>query len=461
MTSKVVGEGTYGCVLKPPILCNETKNLVSQDYVNKISKIMTREHAINENDEYSAINNIEGLDKYAITGPLLCKPLLDKNFNASVKKCKTLKVKNAFKNDKHDLRMLLLEDGGLSIYDHITKVFILQSLDEKKVFLTSLIKLFDGLLFFQSNEIMHRDIKLANMVYNVNNGRAKYIDFGLMTNFKRFARRCSSNTERLGISHTYYAPENSCSNKFSFNSYKLKCTRIKDHFKTHEDFISYLQKSFDIYCLCLALLNMVSILHSKNSGQKKNAISGSFLEDFSILLLDYVKYDVSKRNINILQLKEKYISLLKKYNYYLKKTTQPSPEVIDVIEKIKKKEFKADLAKICPPAKPILNPSTNRCVADCKTGFIRNKSFRCVKMNLAKDLEKDLAKNNSKKKSNSASVTRKKHHTSVVVNSSSIAKKQLCISKNKDYNHITKRCNVKCPKHKTRNSQFKCVSMNK
>jgi serine/threonine protein kinase len=446
MTSKVVGEGTYGCVLKPPILCNETKNLVSQDYVNKISKIMTRQHAINEEAEYSAINNIQGLDKYAITGPLLCKPLLDKNFNASVKKCKTLKVKTAFKNAKDDLRMLLLEDGGLSIYDHITKVFMLQSLDEKKVFLTSLIKLFDGLLFFQSNEIMHRDIKLANMVYNVNNGRAKYIDFGLMTNFKRFAKRCSSNTERLGISHTYYAPENSCSNKFSFNSNKLKCTKIKEHFKTHEDFISYLQKSFDIYCLSLALLNMVSVLDYRNSGLKKDAIPRSFFEEFSILLLEYIKYDVSKRNINILQLKEKYVALLKKHNCYLKKATQqPSPEVIDVIEKIKKKEFKADLAKICPQAKPILNPSTNRCVADCKTGFIRNKSFRCVKMNLA----------NSKKKSNS--VTKKKHNTSLVVNDSSVAKKKLCISKNKDYNHITKRCNAKCPKNKTRNSLFKCV----
>ena len=451
MTSKVVGEGTYGCVLKPPILCDETSNLVAQDYSNKISKIMTREHAINENAEYSAINNIQGLDKYAITGPLLCKPLLDKNFNASVKKCKTLKVKTAFKNAKDDLRMLLLEDGGLSIYDHMTKVFMLQSLDEKKVFLTSLIKLFDGLLFFQSNEIMHRDIKLANMVYNVNNGRAKYIDFGLMTNFKRFAKRCSSNTERLGISHSYYAPENSCSNKYSFNSNKLKCTKIKEHFKTHEDFISYLQKSFDIYCLSLALLNMVSVLDYRNSGLKKEAIPASFFEEFSILLLGYVKYDVSKRNINILQLKEKYISLLKKHNCYLKKATQPSPEVIDVIEKIKKKEFKVDLAKICPPAKPVLNPSTNRCVADCKTGFIRNKSFRCVKMNLAKDLA------NSKKSSKSASVTRKKHNTSLVVNDSSIAKKQLCISKNKDYNHITKRCNVKCPKHKTRNSLFKCV----
>ena len=204
------------------------------------------------------------------------------------------------------------------------------------------------------------------------------------------------------------------------------------------------------------------MLDYKNSGLKKQAIPGSFFEDFSILLLGYVKYDVSKRNINILQLKEKYISLLKKHNCYLKKATQqPSPEVIDVIEKIKKKEFKADLAKICPPAKPVLNPSTNRCVAECKTGFIRNKSFRCVKMNLAKDLEKENSKNNSKKKSKSASITRKKHHTSVLVNDSSIAKKQLCISKNKDYNHITKRCNAKCPKHKTRNSLFKCVSMNK
>ena len=450
MTSKVVGEGTYGCVLKPPILCDETTNLVKQDYVNKISKIMSREHAINERDEYSAINNIEGLDKYAITGPTLCKPLLNNKFDVSVKKCKTSIVKNTFKRDKNDLRMLLLEDGGINIYDHITKVFVLQSLDEKKVFLTSLIKLFDGLLFFQSNEIMHRDIKLANMVYNVNNGRAKYIDFGLMSNFKRFAKRCNDNSERLGISHSYYAPENSCSNKYSFNSTKFKCTKVKEHFKTHEDFISYIQKSFDIYCLCLALLNMANICNFNNrSSLKKDAISLTFFPELIVLLREYIKSDVTKRNINILELKEKYVSLLKYYDYYLKKVQLPSPQVIDVIEKLKQKEIKADLAKNCPPAKPTLNPATNRCVSECKTGFIRNKSFRCVKMNLAKD--------NGKK---STSVTRKKHNVSLVDNNNSSAKRKLCEKINKDYNHITKRCNVKCPKHKTRNSQFKCVNIN-
>ena len=41
MTSKVVGEGTYGCVLKPPLKCEETANLLNQDYANKISKIMS------------------------------------------------------------------------------------------------------------------------------------------------------------------------------------------------------------------------------------------------------------------------------------------------------------------------------------------------------------------------------------------------------------------------------------
>ena len=448
MTSKVVGEGTYGCVLKPPLKCDETSYLVKQDYVNKISKIMSREHAINERDEYSAINNIEGLDKYAITGPQLCKPLLNNKFDASVKKCKTSIVKNTFKRDKNDLRMLLLEDGGLNIYDHITKVFTLQSLDEKKVFLTSLIKLFDGLLFFQSNEIIHRDIKLANMVYNVNNGRAKYIDFGLMTNFKRFAKRCNENTERLGISHSYYAPENSCSNKYSFNSAKFKCTKVKEHFKTHTDFINYIQKSFDIYCLSLALLNMANICNFNNrASPKKDAISLTFFPELIVLLREYVKADVTKRNINILELKEKYISLLKYYNYYLKEAPQPSPLVVEVIEKLKQKEFKADLAKICPPAKPILNSATNRCVSECKTGFTRNKSFRCVKMNLAKDIKKK-----------SASVTQKKHNASIVDSSS--AKRKLCERINKDYNHITKRCNVKCPKNKTRNLQFKCVTIN-
>jgi serine/threonine protein kinase len=442
MTSKVVGEGTFGCVLKPPLLCDDAGVgvLTKKDYNNKISKIMHKSDAINEESEYSSINNIVGLEKYAIVGPHLCKPLMDNRFNNSVKNCKTKLVKATFAKNKNDLLMLLLEDGGINILDYIIEVYPIETLNAKKVFLTSLLGLFDGLLFFQANKIIHRDIKMQNMVYNVNIGKAKYIDFGQMTNFKNFIRKCNNNTETLGVSHSYYASENSCSNKAAFNSNRPKCMAIKDHFKTHSEFTSYVTKSFDIYCLSLALSKLADYLRFKKPDKlfftkiykKPGTINPDFFKEFGILLYYYYHNDVTKRNINIVELKENYTSLLKKYNYYSKTSEEPSVEVKEVIEKIKKKEIKVDLAKVCPPAKPVLNSATNRCVAECKPGFIRNKSFRCVKMNL---------RGTQKKPSSGSSIT----------------KRRLCESKNKDYNHITKRCNAKCPKNKTRNAQFKCV----
>lgn len=444
MTSKVVGEGTFGCVLKPPLLCDSKSTLTKKDYANKISKIMYSKHAINEEKEYSSINNIAGLEKYAITAPHLCKPLIDKRFNNSVKNCKTAFVKHTFDDNKNDLLMLLLEDGGINIHDYVSKVYPLETLNAKKVFLTSLIGLFDGLLFFQANQIIHRDIKLHNMVYNVSTGKAKYIDFGQMTNFKKFISRCNNNTETLGVSHSYYASENSCSNKAAFNSNKPKCMAIKNHFKTHSEFTSYVSKSFDIYCLSLALAKLADYLRFRKPDttifamlKKPAIIKPDFFKDFGLLLYYYHHNDVKKRNIDIMKLKENYVLLLKKYDYYLKTAQEPSVEVIQVIDKIKQKKIKVDLAKNCPPHKPILNVTTKRCVAECKPGFIRNKSFRCVKMNL-QGLSKSIKK-------------------SIKKTGSSITKRRVCESKNKDYNHITKRCNAKCPKNKTRNAQFKCV----
>ena len=41
---------------------------------------------------------------------------------------------------------------------------------------------------------------------------------------------------------------------------------------------------------------------------------------------------------------------------------------------------------------------------------------------------------------------------------SSTEKRKYCKSLNKDYNHITRRCNKKCEKGKIRDKNFKCVS---
>ena len=136
MSSKVVGEGTYGCVLKPPLKCITDKSTKNLDYNNKVSKIMHDNEAKNEENEYININSIKGLNKYAITGPIYCKPLIDENFRKSVTKCKNKTVKTELKKLQPKFGMLLHEDGGINISDFIKDVFPKQTLTEKKIFLT-------------------------------------------------------------------------------------------------------------------------------------------------------------------------------------------------------------------------------------------------------------------------------------------------------------------------------------
>ena len=438
MTSKVVGEGTYGCVLKPPLKCISDKKI---DYNDKVSKIMLYYDAKNEENEYANINNIKDLDKYAITGPTYCKPLVDKDFNNSVKNCNNENIKFSFLYKKHNLSMLLLKDGGINIHDYIVKVFPKQTLNEKKIFFTSLINLFDGLLFFQSNNIVHRDIKLLNMVYNVNNGKAKYIDFGLMTKSDKLRKNCKASIENIAISWSYFPPENSCSNKRHFdNKYNNKCLSLKEHFKTHDNFIDFVIKSFDLYSLSLALIGL-SIYF------RKATLNLNFIKEFIALLSHYTLPDPKIRKINIHELKSDYIKILKKHNYYLNKTPDPSPLVEKIVKKLEKEEIKKEVIKECPPNKPVLNPKTNRCVLECKPGFIRNKDFRCVQ---TKAINKNKRKGLSIKHKSSKKLSIKKM--------SSTEKRKYCKSLNKDYNHITRRCNKKCEKDKIRDKNFKCVS---
>ena len=430
MSSKVVGEGTYGCVLKPPLKCitdNSTKNL---DYNNKVSKIMHDNEAKNEVKEYININSIKGLNKYAITGPIYCKPLVDENFRKSVTKCKNKTVKTELKKLKPKLGMLLHEDGGINISDFIIDVFSKQTLNEQKIFLTSLINLIDGLDFFRKNDILHRDIKLQNMVYNINNGKSKYIDFGLMTKGEILRQNAKNNAERLGVSWAYFPPENSCTNKGIFD-YNIKCLALKDQFKTHDKFIDFVIISFDIYCLSTALFDLGFALERTN-------INRDFVNNFQYLFGSYSVPSTLYRKTNIIELKKQYIELLKKHKYYLKKTPTPSPLVKEIVKKIEKEELKKVDEKICPPNKPYYNEKTKKCnkyLPKNKTSkkicppdkpYLNPKSNRCVKV---------LPKNKTSKK--------------------------ICPPDKPYFNEKTKRCVKGLPKNNTYKIEYLYNALNK
>ena len=378
MTSKVIGEGTYGCVLKPALKCLNDNTI---DYTDKVSKIMFRPDSNRKSSKYTNIINIEGLEKYAIIAPpLSCEPLLDDNFLNSVQKCKNKTIKLALKHNKQNLVMLLTHEN---ILNYLKTSFTEQTLLKQKKFLSSLVNLFDGLLFFQEKNIIHQNIRLDNIVYNSKDGTTKYVD---------------------------------------------------NDFKTHKNFSDHPAKSFDLYSLSLALLNIPSYL-------KKAGLELYFIRDYLLLFSQYTSPDLKIRKININELKNDYIKMLKHYKYYSNETTKMeikdiakekkdiAKETKDIAKETTKKETtKKETTKKetkkkkkrCPPDKPIINLKTNRCLKECKTGFTRDVNFKCVKIKKSKKIE-------------------------------------YCKSIDKDYNPITKRCNKKCEKGKIRDKTFKCV----
>ena len=409
-THNVVGEGTYGCVLKPSLKCRDDEHI---NYLNKVSKVMKKSDAKKEVKEYNQIKKIQNLNKYAISTPTYCEPDIDETFISNVTNCTTDKVKETFENNPSNLGMLLIEDGGIDLHTFITKVFGTIQLDGKKQFLKSLINLFDGLIFFRENDIIHRDIKLENVVYNVHTGKIKYIDFGLMTSKTKLIKNCQTNKEARAISHSYWPPENSCTNKhFFLYSEDEKCNHYRNNFASHDIFLEKATTSFDSYCLTLALAKLFSYIFKKKLIPKFNL----FYDSFKPILMAYCKGDIVYREIDLHKLKASYIEALKKNNLYSMTLVTPSPELIKKIKSIEKKK--------------------------------KSKKSKLIK---SKTIKSKTIKSNSLKSKSIKSKTIKSN------SSGSTKKRNKCTSINKDYNHITRRCNMKCAPNKKRDSNFKCV----
>ena len=414
-----VGEGTYGCVFKPSLKCKEKIS----SYENKVSKVMINREATNELKEYKSISTIKGLEKYAITQPILCKPVIDDNFISSVGQCRNPLIKNVYKNKSHH-SMLIYEDGGINITNFVVNIFKKVQVNDQHYFLTSLITLIDGLLFFKAKNILHRDIKADNIVYNINNGKIKYIDFGLMIKKTRAITLSKQSKDVFAIDHSYWPPENICRNYYIYKDFS-KCNYLKDNKKyNYPDFLELAIDSFDLYTLALVFYQIGSFLFNIDKYKK-------FGKDMKQMSKYYALPNLFERKTNITTFKEEYTALLKKHKIYLTSgTPSASIKIQDKVESIYKEELKKEIKKKeCPPEKPIHNPNTNRCLMECKDGYIRNEEYKCV-------VNKSLIKKKSNK-----------------------TKKSACVKKNMDYNPKTTRCNKKCKAGETRNDKFKCVKI--
>ena len=83
----VIGEGGYGCVIEPSLPCDD--NLPKDfNYDGYVSKLLTKQSAIEELKEYVLVANADKNNEFTLPTPQICKPdLSGPNVKEDVKGC--------------------------------------------------------------------------------------------------------------------------------------------------------------------------------------------------------------------------------------------------------------------------------------------------------------------------------------------------------------------------------------
>jgi len=332
MTS-IIGYGTYGCVTKPSLKCNNsisTSKTKKNLYKNKVSKLMKHEDAINELREMETVATVKNIKKYIVKVPYICKPEQNNDYYTIAKKCGNVnkRIKNTYRDEPDKLRLLLLEDGGINLTDVLSLINTFSETDVK-CFLTSILKLIQGVKFFLKNNIIHRDIKLDNIVYNISTGEIKFIDFGLVTYYDTFIQESMESKNTFAQSWLYYPKEFSCINKDDYEAIS-KCQKYQQY--SYDLFLKKSADTFDSYCLSYALKYLFHNLYKHHN--IFSHIQQTFLGECIILMDQYCHIDVYKRESNLSKFYTQYKKLLKSYHLFCSKKPNPSLKNITKAEEL-------------------------------------------------------------------------------------------------------------------------------
>jgi len=188
---KVIASGGYGCVFDPALKCEGAKKRET----NKISKLMTERHAVQEYEEINSIKekldsipNYE--DYFLLYDSTLCRPakLTATDLADFNDKCTALPkddINKANINSKLDQVMALnMPNGGLPVDD-----FIYTKGSFKKIYAlhTKLVKLLkNGIVPMNRRHIYHCDIKDSNVLVDESESELKtrLIDWGLSIEYE-------------------------------------------------------------------------------------------------------------------------------------------------------------------------------------------------------------------------------------------------------------------------------------
>lgn len=325
---QLIGEGSYGCVSRPSLTCQDRPFM---DYENKVSKLMTKRHARRELHDYETVLNIPGIKEYLIPKPHICKPNDNSAFREFLSHCS----RSNLKKPDVKLRLLILEDGGIALED----VFMLlpqMSLEDFKLFVCSWGKIIDAVCFLASHKIMHHDLKLGNIVYNLQTGILKFIDFGKVKTMSDFISISTHDQNQEGASWFNYPVETECTNKTDFHE-KLDCSIFRDDMD-YADFIKKAAMTFDMYSIGLVFKELVKLMTKYHDLVKKSPlfkeIPLAFFEECHDLGGEMSDPNLKKRAFSPCKFQESFAKICETYKLKCKAPNKLSTELVKSLENV-------------------------------------------------------------------------------------------------------------------------------
>ena len=200
----VIGEGTYGCVHRPSLRCG---NKAKINYDGKISKLGKKKHINEEIAEYATIARVDKTNFFYPGKPNSCPPMRDEPTLEAINECRDFKSKDIAK-----YKLLVMKDGGENLDDFAKSIQSRRSdiplvRQQMEKFWIEAHRMFLGITKFLEAGIVHHDLKHKNIVYNEEQNRINFIDFGLMTTVDTIKNESRDSNYGFSIRHWSFPPE--------------------------------------------------------------------------------------------------------------------------------------------------------------------------------------------------------------------------------------------------------------
>jgi len=286
--SKVIGEGSYGCVHKPSLTC---KNKPKLSYDNKVSKVLKRSSAKDELKEYKNVQKADKKNEFYVGKPVSCE-IEDTHTNIeSIKKCT---IGYDVINDLKHHKLIVMGDGGINIEDYVKKMKkwtpSAANRKDSEIFLLETLRIFTGLIKFKENDLVHHDLKPQNIVYNDSEKRLNFIDFGLMTSKVKLIEESNKSANHMGIFHWSFPWELEYVDKSTFDNLKKKNRQFREIIYNGliEDFVNRNKKNTRVEHMHNYFYYVLNPSINRDDYRKDRAI---YLNDYKRFLLDIDTYE--------------------------------------------------------------------------------------------------------------------------------------------------------------------------